>query len=252
MKAITIVISLVLINLLILGWNASKATPKPVSQPQTEATVQQSSVPSITLLSETSLISRDPRPADSSCFTMGPLNSVNELRQTRDQLNAYTVVMYDRQTTAQVDKGFWVYLPAYDTRAHAIAAANELASMGVQDYFVVTSGGNINTVSLGLFSARTNAEERQQEIRGLGYDARLLIKRDNEPRYWLDFRLKQDVEAPWSYIVNSSATARRLALNCAAIDSDIDQTDSQQATGLLAESVVSGAVEDDGELTQDP
>jgi len=255
MKITTIVISLVLINLLLLGWNASKATPKPSASTQTETTVQQSSVPSITLLSETSLISRAPQPEESSCYTMGPLTSVNELRQTRDQLSGYTVVMYDRQSTAQVDKGFWVYLPAFDSRTQAITAANELSSMGVRDYFVVTSGDNNNTLSLGLFSGRANAEERQQEIRALGYDARLAVRRDNEPRYWVDFRLKEDVEAPWSYIVNSSSTARHLALNCAAIDSEpmlADQTDTGPAREVLAESVVPEAVEDGGEIAQDP
>ena len=56
----------------------------------------------------------------------------------------------------------------------------------IGDYFVVSSGDQPNTISLGLFKDPANARKRRDEIVAAGFPARMSERSESVPEYWLD------------------------------------------------------------------
>ncbi|SFO01299.1 Sporulation related domain-containing protein [Formivibrio citricus] len=74
---------------------------------------------------------------------------------------------------------FWVYVPPQSTLAEARKKAQQIADLGVDDYFVVNDGKRWqNAISLGVFSSREAGERRLAELREKG--VRSAILRDKE------------------------------------------------------------------------
>lgn len=74
---------------------------------------------------------------------------------------------------------FWVYVPPLDTPANARKKAQQIAEMGIEDYFVVNDGKKWqNAISLGVFSSREAGERRLAEVKALG--VRSAVLRDKE------------------------------------------------------------------------
>ncbi|MCF6225911.1 MAG: SPOR domain-containing protein [Xanthomonadales bacterium] len=216
-----LLIILIVINILVVAWFMAQPpatenidTPQANTQPENLLTDGQSVI-DLQLLSET-----DPNTEFGSiCATIGPLESAAMVRRLRDRLSAYASRIRERQTEARVERGFWVYLPIADSRNAAIEYTNQLGSMGINDYFVVTSGEMQNAVSLGLYNNLPNAEMRQKQLQALGFNPQLGARREYETRYWLDYQLLDDVESPWKSISHSTADARRFQIQCWQEDS---------------------------------
>ncbi len=74
---------------------------------------------------------------------------------------------------------FWVYVPPLDTLANARKKAEQIAEMGIDDYFVVNDGKKWqNAISLGVFSTREAGERRLAEVKSRG--VRSAVLRDKE------------------------------------------------------------------------
>lgn len=65
--------------------------------------------------------------------------------------------------------GYWVYVPPHETMADAQGTMAELAERGISDYGYV-GGDDEHAVSLGVFSTRERALDRETEIRELGIE----------------------------------------------------------------------------------
>lgn len=68
--------------------------------------------------------------------------------------------------------GYWVYVPPHDTMSAAQETMAELAEQGISDYGYV-GGDDEHAVSLGVFSSRERALEREREIQELGIETEL-------------------------------------------------------------------------------
>ncbi|MCF6264147.1 MAG: hypothetical protein L3J24_11250 [Xanthomonadales bacterium] len=211
-----LLILLIIINILVVGWFMVQPpvaenidTPLVNTQPENLLSSGQDVI-ELQLLSETGPNTE----YGSICATIGPLESAAMVRRLRDRLSAYASRIRERQTEARVERGFWVYLPIADSRNAAIEYTNQLGSMGINDYFVVTSGEMQNAVSLGLYNDLPNAELRQKQLQALGFNPQLGARREYETRYWLDYQLLDDVESPWKSISHSTADARRFQIRC--------------------------------------
>ena len=100
-----------------------------------------------------------------------------------------------QESSSVTTRGYWVYLPAFESRDAALKSARQLNAANVRDYYVVTAGDHENTVSLGLFRDRDNAARRQAQIAALGFPARLEERTEVERAYWIEFEQK-DATAP--------------------------------------------------------
>ncbi len=211
-----LLLALVLINLLLLGWFMAKPqSPNPLPEPaqnnsSADLRASDASIPQLKLLSE---VAAGDQLID-SCATIGPLDNTNMVRRLRERLGAYTSRIRERQTEARVERGYWVYLPVAESRDAALEFTNQLASMGISDYFVVTTGEMQNAVSVGLFNDIQRAQARQQQLQALGFNISLGARREYETHYWLDYQLLDDVESPWRSISASMPEIRKYSIQC--------------------------------------
>lgn len=168
-------------------------------------------LPGLELVTE--LAGNDARPGADLCYTIGPL--ANELTGERavERLRPFANAMRARQTSADSDRGWWVYLPA-SSRAEAVSLSRELAERGVEDFYVVTSGRLENTVSVGLFQSIENARNRQSRVQALGFDVQLEIRRETIDQFWVDYRIGPDERSPWRFIVRSSPGSQHREIPC--------------------------------------
>ncbi|RDS82854.1 SPOR domain-containing protein [Dyella monticola] len=121
-----------------------------------------------------------------ACMALGPFATQEDLRIARNALGAQVQRIRARQEQTMQMRGWWVHLPPSATHAAALAQARALGARNIQDYFVVSSGDNPNTVSLGLFKDPANARKRRDEILAAGFPAQVTERTENVPEYWLD------------------------------------------------------------------
>lgn len=138
-----------------------------------------------------------PRNLSYSCLALGPFATPQDLRNARQALSAQAVRMRSRQEQASQTSGWWVYLPAAGSRAQALAVARQLAARDINDYFVVSSGDQPNTISLGLFKDPANARKRRDEVVAAGFPARMNERSESVPEYWLDLVVADGGNFDW-------------------------------------------------------
>jgi hypothetical protein len=156
-------------------------------------------VPKLVLLSEqehggeanaAELATAPESPADlsnDSCTSIGPFGTQADMRGALNALTPLVSRIQYREAHATETRGYWVYLPAMASREQALTIARQLSAKGVRDYYVVTAGDQQNTISLGLFRDRGNAEKRRNEVATLGFTPELITRTEELPVYWVDF-----------------------------------------------------------------
>lgn len=172
--------------------------PLPASDPE---------VPALTLLSElddaagVALAERAAphEPLDSGapreCMEIGPFLTQADLRRAVGALTPGAQRIQFRESTAVVQRGYRVFLPAPPTREAALAEARNLFGKGLRDYYVVTAGEDENTISFGLYRNHDNAVRRQQAVRAYGIEASLEPRSESIPQFWID--LDTDGQFDW-------------------------------------------------------
>ena len=131
------------------------------------------------------------------CARLGPFVTQVDLRRAMNALTPQVKRIQYAEDRQRQSRGFLVYLPAPATREDALALARRLSTGGVRDYYVVTAGDQQNSISLGLFKARSNAEKRQADLRALGFETEISERADELPVYWLDYAVAPDATLDW-------------------------------------------------------
>lgn len=132
-----------------------------------------------------------------TCIAIGPFATPLDLRNARSALTAQAARMRSRQEQTTQSRGWWVYLPASPSRDQALAQARRLSAANIKDYFVVGSGDQPNTVSLGLFKDPANARKRRDEVAAAGFPAQMSERTETVPEYWLDLAVVDNAHFDW-------------------------------------------------------
>jgi hypothetical protein len=132
-----------------------------------------------------------------TCIAIGPFATPLDLRNARTALTAQAARMRSRQEQTTQSHGWWVYLPASASRDQALAQARRLSAANIKDYFVVGSGDQPNTVSLGLFKDPANARKRRDEVVAAGFPAQMSERTETVPEYWLDLAVADNAHFDW-------------------------------------------------------
>jgi len=179
------VISLVVANLLLLGFQSSK----PPVQPETgtnPATVRHTGIPTIHLFNEMvedqGLLS-----GNRQCYTLGPFHSSEDRDDVHQRLLEVSTRISERRTEALVEKGYGVFMPPYASLLEANKALLSLQALGLNDIEIIYDGEWKNAIALGFFMRQENALKRKQGLESRGYQPILRVQRQAEPRYWLDY-----------------------------------------------------------------
>jgi hypothetical protein len=131
------------------------------------------------------------------CVSIGPFPTQSDVRRALNLLAPEVKRIRFRESSTRQSRGFLVFLPAPATRDEALGVARQLSGRGVRDYYVVTAGDQQNTISLGLFRDRNNAERRRGEIAGLGFTPAITERLEELPVYWLEYAIAPDTTLAW-------------------------------------------------------
>ena len=186
-----IVISLFLLNLLLLGFQRSKldVQTKPTVQTRAAASpgvVEDSNIPTLHLYSEL-MQDQDLMTGNRRCFTLGPFHSIEDKDEIRTRLLEVSASISERLTHAMIEKGYWVFLPPLVSLLEANQVLFSLQALGLKDIGIIYDGDWKNAISLGYFLRQENAQRRKKGLEDRGYAPSMRVKRDAEPRYWLDY-----------------------------------------------------------------
>ncbi|TVR92922.1 MAG: hypothetical protein EA418_12705 [Wenzhouxiangellaceae bacterium] len=206
-----LVLGLLAANIGLLFWVV--LWPRSSSEPvERQVPALDPALPRLELVAEVSDRERE-RAGGDLCFTIGPLANTQALQRAEERLLPFADRMRHRQTEADSERGWWVFLPA-GSRAEAVGLSRELAERDEGDFFIITSGPLENMVSVGLFESVDNARLRLAQMQRLGFDARLEVRRETLPQYWLDYRIGSEERSPWRFIVRSSPGAQHREIPC--------------------------------------
>lgn len=136
----------------------------------------------------------NPRASTRSCYTLGPFAVEDATRQVVNDLAGLEVEAAVRETRKRRPTSYWVYLAGFNDRAQAQETVNDLKAGGVKDYYIETVGEYRNTISLGLYTYRSRAAIRADNIRELGFDPQIRPNLRNVAEFWIDFEIRAGVE----------------------------------------------------------
>jgi hypothetical protein len=173
-------------------------------------------LPAIRLASEAERLPPGGAQASRQCFTLGPIDSRSAMRSIQDELERSVVQLSWHETSAVVEQGYWVYLEPFGSYGQAAEAVEQLLAAGVTDYYVMPEGPFEHAVSVGLYERRSQAETRLAEIEalGLGWPVAMEMQRRDEPRYWLDFEIRDDTDVDIPGLVENAGGAQHLEVPC--------------------------------------
>jgi len=137
------------------------------------------------------------------CWTLGPFRDEALSDSIMDKMTENGFKPESRAIEQKETSGYWVYLPAYESRQEAKSVAEKLAERGIKDYYVVTGEENRNAISLGLFSTKARADRRKADIRRFGYRPRSEIRYRDRTYFWIDYDEQGSRQLPgdlWSLV----------------------------------------------------
>lgn len=209
-------------NILLAAWlildrpePAPRASPVPAEASRLELLSERDGNAGLTQPAETPGEAQSANSAGPlTCFTLGPFETEADARSVARRLEEEIRSREIRRSQAEAEIGHWVYLPAMDTRERALQVARELADAGLRDYYVVTSGDEENTISLGLYRERYNAERRVASLRELGFEPEMRPRTESVPRYWLDLATPRNGERDWSRALQGHPNASAAQADC--------------------------------------
>ncbi len=128
------------------------------------------------------------------CFAAGPYTEEATVLTAAENIKPQVLKSNIRRLTTTQEAGYWVYIPALPSRQEALKKGRELAAAFVKDYYVVTSGNNENSISLGLYREPFNADNRVNQLKQKGFAVEKETRLEQWPEFWLDFSLGEDSE----------------------------------------------------------
>ena len=121
------------------------------------------------------------------CFSLGPFTKKNQSQKAQKTLRAASIETKQIRLRDTSRSGYWVILPASDSRKAARKHIKKLKKLKVTDYFLVATGTHENAVSLGVFSQKKLARNRVDEMIRLGFVPRMESVALPRKVYWLNW-----------------------------------------------------------------
>ncbi len=175
------------------------AQPSPEPSTPTGAQVSQEVAPAlIPLKAEVLPEPEPPPPIVMACFTLGPFKDEADAGGMYKALLALDIRAEQRLSERRVLKGYWVFLPPLKSYADARRKVQALQEKGLDDMYIMGKGEVANAISLGLFSRKSTATERFNQVRRM--DPATMM----QPRY-------RDVKEKWLDLTVDSAQTEKIA-----------------------------------------
>jgi len=144
------------------------------------------------------------------CGTIGPLKDRKVAKGVVDDLKKSQLKAKLERHIEKEQIGYWVVIPPMEdgSQAKAQAKIDELAQVGLKDIWHFRGGGMKNSISLGMFIKKENAENFSEEVLKKGFKTEMRPRYLNRTKYFVKFTIEksknvtknmwQDVEKKYS------------------------------------------------------
>lgn len=121
------------------------------------------------------------------CYSLGPFTNKVEADNAQELLKEEKVETNSIRLRDTSRSGFWVILPATDSRKEAKEHIKKLKKLKVKDYFLVVTGSHKNAVSLGVYSQKKLARRRVDDMIRHGFIPRMETVALPRKVYWINW-----------------------------------------------------------------
>lgn len=191
MHARALIVLLVVLNLGVAAWWATRRAPAPQAvvdaqpagverlrllreAPHAPAAAPPSAMPPPVAPEAASADGADATPATAGapeqCHAIGPFADPAAVEAARRRLQPRVARLHVREVVAPGPRRDWrVWLPPLADRAAAQAMAGRIAAAGFDDYFIVAAGTEANSIALGRYGSEESARRREAALRAGGF-----------------------------------------------------------------------------------
>ncbi|HEX5049326.1 MAG TPA: hypothetical protein VFX89_19605 [Gammaproteobacteria bacterium] len=130
--------------------------------------------------------------AGAHCSSVGPFRELAQAATAAANLREAGYQPTQRVAEGDIWIGYWVYIDAIDTEARANEILAKVRDAGVTDSYVIPNSDSGSLVSLGVFSEISGVSRRRDQVRGLGFDPKIVDRTRRATVYWVDVVLTGD------------------------------------------------------------
>lgn len=135
------------------------------------------------------------------CYSLGPFINKVEADNAQELLKEENVETKSIRLRDTSRNGYWVILPASESRKEANKYIKKLKKLKIKDYFLVATGSYENAVSLGVYSQKKLARRRVDEMIRLGFIPRMESVALPRKVYWVNW-YKDSASQPKDSTIN--------------------------------------------------
>lgn len=148
------------------------------------------------------------------CLELAEFADQLNVERARRRLTDRTVATEIRAQQQIEPSSYWVNLPPAATRAEALEIARTLAGKGIEGYYVVTTGAEQNSISLGLFASKENANGRLREVRAAGFSAQINERGTTRESFRLFFKADSADRVQWRALLPDFTQLKETPVVC--------------------------------------
>lgn len=150
--------------------------------------------------------------APALCLSFGPFDDVDARDAVRPRLQALAQKLVARDAKARSGRGWRVYMPPLASREEAQDLVEKIKATGINDWYIIANGSEVNSIALGRYGSEESARRRQAQLAGKGFSASAEPLGDTAAQWWLDARFPADASR-----VTLTAIAPSKPLDCARL-----------------------------------
>ena len=134
------------------------------------------------------------------CYSLGPFTKKSQSKKAQELLKENNVETRHIQLRDTSRSGYWVILPASESRKEAKKHIAKLKKLKITDYFLVATGSHQNAVSLGVYSQKKLARRRVDEMIRLGFIPRMESVPLPRKVYWINWYKDSEGQPEYSIL----------------------------------------------------
>jgi hypothetical protein len=130
------------------------------------------------------------------CYRLSGFANNKDIPDIRERLAALEIDSRPVVEQQKVQKGFWVFLPAFENDDLARAKIRELRAAEIHDVWLFRKGPLKGAISLGLFAQEHRAKRLQDRVRQKGFEPVVKPRYVDRTVYGVDFSSALDSPVP--------------------------------------------------------
>lgn len=137
-----------------------------------------------------------PAGGTASCYSLGPFLDLTAAARASTGLRQAGLAPRQRATEGAVWAGYWVSLSGIASADDAARIVDKLRQGGIGDAYVMPAENEGPVVSLGLFTEKSRALRRSDEVKALGFRPTVTERQREGMVYWIDVNVDSPKQLP--------------------------------------------------------